>query len=228
MGCELAVAEIGVPDGVDRLGQLLTQQRPSALRVRAIILERKVELQDFGRERLDSEILPVIDAVGGPNQKAEDERREQGQEPDHRADHVTRPAGREFVRQQTLEDETDCAAGEDRERDQARKLLRRLHSRLRQPARAFGYRRGLVNGARSAARCGRSRTTANGSGLFLSRRSLHDLRAWRMSSTASKLDRPEVTALASSRRTCRSVRRTRTRRWSGDRRRASSWRYNVC
>ena len=136
VGSELAVAEIRVPDGVEGLGEVLPQKRAFAARLWPVVGEREIELQHLGGQSLDREILPRIDAEGGPDQKAEDQGREQGQKPDDRADHVARAPGGELVRQKTLEDKADRPAGEYRERHHARKLLR-PHSRLRRPSGAL-------------------------------------------------------------------------------------------
>ena len=128
VGGEFPIVEIGVPDGVDGLGELLAQERAPSAGLGTVVGKREIKLEDLRGQGLDREILTGVNAERGPDQKAEHQSREQGQKPDHRADHVARTAGGEFVWQQALKDEADRPAGEHHERNRARKPLRRPHS----------------------------------------------------------------------------------------------------
>ena len=96
VGGEVGVALVGGPDFVDRLAEPVAQLLARRDRVRAVVGQREVELQHLGREALHGGVLPGVDAVGGPDEEAEHQRREQRQETDDGADHVAR-SGRSYV-----------------------------------------------------------------------------------------------------------------------------------
>ena len=72
VGDESGVALIRIPDLVDGLAETLPQLRPDILRLRPVVGEREIELQDFRGEGLDGDALARIDPVGGPDEQAED------------------------------------------------------------------------------------------------------------------------------------------------------------
>ena len=100
--------------------QMSSMVLPSACRIFArsgfasgpIIGQREIELQNLGGEGLDRRILAGVDAIGGPDQKAEDESGQQRQQADDRADHVARTARGECFGQEALQDKADRSAAE--------------------------------------------------------------------------------------------------------------------
>ena len=74
----------------------MSQLRPCVLRFGTIVGQSKIELQDFRGEGLDGDVLARINAVGGPDEEAEDESGQQCKQTDDRADHVLPPPVRCF------------------------------------------------------------------------------------------------------------------------------------
>ena len=125
---EIGVAFSGSPDLIDGLAHSVAQARTHWGRLRSVILEGKIELQHFRRKGLDRRVLPRIDAVGGPDQEAGDQRAEQREKPDDSANHIARRAGCVFLVQHSLHDEADQSAAEDGGGD-GRSELFRTHRR---------------------------------------------------------------------------------------------------
>ena len=80
-------------------------------------------MEKLGGERLDRDVLARIDAIGGPDEKAEHEREQKREQSGDRADHVAGPAGGETFREAALKKKPDGAAGEDDERDEESELF---------------------------------------------------------------------------------------------------------
>ena len=74
VGDEIRVAFVGAARSLDGLGQALPHLRAHGRRVRPVVGEREIELQDLGGKGLHRQVLAGIDAVSGPDQEAEDER----------------------------------------------------------------------------------------------------------------------------------------------------------
>ena len=110
---ELGVAFVGVPDAVDRLGEVLPELSASGGCFRSVIRQREIQLQYLGGEGLDRDILPRIHPIGGPDQKAEDQRGQEGEKPANRADHVTGTTRCVFLGKVALQDEPDGAANKN-------------------------------------------------------------------------------------------------------------------
>ena len=98
--------------------------RPGVLRFGTIVGQSKIELQDFRGEGLDGDVLARINAVGGPDEEAEDESGQQCKQTDDRADHVLRAAGHVFLGQNAMQDETERPSDEHGDADCERELLR--------------------------------------------------------------------------------------------------------
>ena len=112
------------PNVVDGLPDSLSQVRAFGICIRSIVGQGEIKLQNLGGKGLDRGVLSCIDAVRRPDQEAHGQRREQRQEADDRADHVTRAAGRECLGQHALENKADSAPGENHQTDAKRELFR--------------------------------------------------------------------------------------------------------
>ena len=124
VGDEIGVAFIRAPDLVDGLADTLSQLRPDVLRLRPVVGQGEIELQDLGGKRLDGDVLARIHAVGGPDEKAEDESGQQGEETRDRADHVLPAAGHVFLGQKAVQDETERPSSQHDDAHCERELLR--------------------------------------------------------------------------------------------------------
>ena len=112
------------PNVVDGLPDSLSQVRAFGICIRSIVGQGEIKLQNLGGKGLDRSVLSCIDAVRRPDQEAHGQRRQQRQEADDRADHVTRAAGRECLGQHALENKADSAPGENHQTDAKRELFR--------------------------------------------------------------------------------------------------------
>ena len=93
-------------------GSLLLQDRATDVALRPVLHKGLIELKRLGHERLKASLLRCVNAIGGPNQKFQDQRQQQCCRPDDRADHVARPIGRMRFRQKPLQKQPQQAARE--------------------------------------------------------------------------------------------------------------------
>jgi hypothetical protein len=120
---EFLVSLLGVPDFVDGFGEVLAKLRASAICLGPVIRQGQIQLQKLGGKGLDRDVLGRKDAIGGPDQKAEHERQQQGEQSGHSADHVAGTTGGKTFREVALKEKPNDAAGEDDERDEDSELF---------------------------------------------------------------------------------------------------------
>jgi len=73
VGSELAGALIRGPDAVDSHREVLPKLSATGSRLGSVVRQGEIELQNFGGKRLDGDILSRKDAIGGPDEEAEDQ-----------------------------------------------------------------------------------------------------------------------------------------------------------
>ncbi len=108
VGAQLGVGRYAVrrrdtaPEAIARANDGVAQQIASAPCFRSVLLEREVELQNQRSQRLRFGVLIGVDAIARPDEQAEHQGQQQGDETDDRADHAL-GVGDMLNRQQPLE-----------------------------------------------------------------------------------------------------------------------------